>query len=549
MKRMRRIHARISLLVLMSLLALPLGIMAQTRVIAPKNPYNIDKDVQLGAQAAHEVERQMPLLRDNNVQAYVARIGARLAEAIPQEYQHPQFRYSYKVVDVSDVNAFALPGGFTFVNRGLIETAQNEAQLAGVIAHEISHVALRHGTAQMAKAQKYQAGSVAAQILGAVIGGGVGQVVGGAGQMGIGAAFLRFSRDYERQADTLGAQIMANAGYDPHELANMFRILERLGGGKGPEWLSDHPNPGNRYEAINREASSLPVNNPVTNTGEFRQIQARLHDLPRSRSMSEMSRNRNTGNGRDPNAGRYPDDRDNPDDNRYPDNTRSTNDNRYPDNNRSTNDNRYPDNNRSTNDSRYPDRSRNPNNGRYPDNTRDSDDSRYPNDSRRSDARRIESPSSRFRTYNEGNDFRINVPDNWREVDSGGDATFAPEGAYGNVQGQFVYTHGAQVGFQRASSRDLRTATEQFINELAQGNRNLRVSGTYQRASIGNRQGLITSLANVSEITGEPEVVSIATLMLSNGDLFYMVFVAPRGDFNSYLPTFQRIMREVSVNE
>jgi Zn-dependent protease with chaperone function len=502
----------------MSLLALPLGVMAQTRVAAPKNPYALDKDVQLGSQAAHEVERKMPLLRDNNVQAYVARIGARLAEAIPQEYQHPQFRYSYKVVDVSDVNAFALPGGFTYVKRGLIETAQNEAQLAGVIAHEISHVALRHGTAQMAKAQKYQAGSVAAQILGAVIGGGVGQVVGGAGQMGIGAAFLRFSREYERQADTLGAQIMANAGYDPHELANMFRILERLGGGKGPEWLSDHPNPGNRYEAINREASSLRVSNPVANAGEFRQIQARLHDLPRSRSMSEMSRNRNTGDGRDPNAGRYPDDRDSPDDNRYPDR-------------------------RTTDDSRYP------NNGREPDSDREPDDSRYPNAGRRSDARRVEVPSSRFRTYNEGNDFRINVPENWREVDSGGDATFAPEGAYGNVQGQLVYTHGTQVGFQRATSQNLRTATEQFISELSQGNRNLRLSGTYQRANIGNRQGLMTSLSNISEITGEPEIVTIATLMLSSGDLFYMVFVAPRSDFNSYQPTFQRIMREVSVNE
>src|SRR5262249_9803287 len=112
----------------------------QTHVVAPKNPYPTSKDVEAGGQAAHQVETQMPLLNDRATQLYVARVGARLAEAIPEEYRHPEFRYSYKVVDVKDVNAFALPGGFTYVNRGLIETAQNEAQLAGVVAHEISHV-------------------------------------------------------------------------------------------------------------------------------------------------------------------------------------------------------------------------------------------------------------------------------------------------------------------------------------------------------------------------------------------------------------------------
>jgi len=231
-------------------------------------------------------------------------VGAKLAEAIPPEYQHREFRYTYTVVDIRDVNAFALPGGFTFVNRGLIETAQNEAQLAGVIAHEISHVALRHGTAQAAKAQKYQTGSVIGQVLGAVIGGGAGQVISGPSQMGAGVAFLRFSREYERQADTLGAQIMANAGYDPHELANMFRILERQGGGGGPEFLSDHPNPGNRFDAINREAQMLRVTNPIRRTDDFVAVQGRLRDLPRARSMSEISRSGN----RYPQNTRYPDD-------------------------------------------------------------------------------------------------------------------------------------------------------------------------------------------------------------------------------------------------
>ncbi|HKP87024.1 MAG TPA: M48 family metallopeptidase, partial [Blastocatellia bacterium] len=402
MKRMRNLTAGIAVL---AMLSIPFSVPAQTRVVAPKNPYAVDKDVELGRQAAQEVERKLPLMADNSVQYYVERVGRRLAEAIPAEYQHPQFRYSYKVVDVRDVNAFALPGGFTYVNRGLIETAENEAQLAGVIAHEISHVALRHGTAQVAKAQKYQAGSVAAQILGAVIGGGAGQAVGALGQLGVGAAFLRFSREYERQADTLGAQIMANAGYDPRELANMFRILERQGGKGGPEWMSDHPNPGNRFEAINKEASMLRVENPVRDTADFQRVQARLKGMPRGRSMGEVARS-NPGPGND----RYPDDR-------------------------------------------------------------------YPNDDRNLDPRRVEYPSTRFRTYTEGNLFRIAVPENWREVGNGNEVTFAPEGAYGNVQGQFVFTHGAQVGVTRAEGNNLQSATDRFLNTLGQGNRNLRQEG------------------------------------------------------------------------
>jgi len=124
MSKIRRFRAGVSAALLAALLALPLGILAQTRVVAPKNPYPPDKDVQLGRQAAQQAERQMPLLNDSATQAYIERIGRRLAEAIPEEFQHPEFHYTYKTVDVRDVNAFALPGGFTYVNRGLIETAQ-----------------------------------------------------------------------------------------------------------------------------------------------------------------------------------------------------------------------------------------------------------------------------------------------------------------------------------------------------------------------------------------------------------------------------------------
>jgi Peptidase family M48 len=476
MKRIKDFKAGASIMVLLSLLAMPVGILAQTRVIAPKNPYDVNKDVELGRQAAQEVERQLPALDDSEVQSYVDRIGNRLAESIPPEFRHPEFQYRYTVVDVRDVNAFALPGGFTYVNRGLIETAQNEAQLAGVIAHEISHAALRHGTAQDAKAQKYQVGSILGQIAGAVIGGGVGQVVGGLSQLGISAAFLRYSREYERQADTLGAQIMANAGYDPRELANMFRILEQQSGGGGPEFLSSHPNPGNRFEAINREAQMLPVRNPIRNTSQFPVVQARLRDMPRARTMEEIGRN----NQRNPQGSR------NPGDNQYPDEGRIG---------------------------------------------------------------RVESPSTRFRTVSAGNALRLQVPENWRQLSGSNELTFVPEGAYGQVQGQFVFTHGVQVGVTNIGGNNLRQATDQYISELTQGNRNLQMARGYNREYVGNRDGLSVVLNNMNEVTRRRELITVYTTRLRNGNLFYMVAVAPRDEYGSYQRVFQSIVRTVELND
>ena len=283
-----RITSTATTLILILLMSLPLTGQAQTPVKAPKNPYSADKDVQLGQQAAVEVERQLPLLENPEVEDYVARVGQRLAAAIPREFQNPAFRYSLKVVDARDINAFALPGGFSYVNRGLIEAAQNEGELAGVIAHEFSHVALRHGTAQAAKASKYAVLGALGQIAGAVIGGGAGGAVAQGSQLGVGAYFLRFSREYEKQADILGSRIMANAGYDPRDLANMFRTIEREGGKGGPQWLSSHPNPANRFEYINREAQVLNVSDPIRNTAGFTRVRAVLRDMPRARSMQEI---------------------------------------------------------------------------------------------------------------------------------------------------------------------------------------------------------------------------------------------------------------------
>ena len=223
------------------------------------NKYKVEDDVKLGRQAAAEVEQQLPLLQDNEVRNYVERVGRRLAGAIPSEFQHPQFEYSFKLVNARDINAFALPGGPMYVNRGMIESARNEGQMAGVMAHEISHVALRHGTAQASKAQKYGLLAGILGIGGAILGGPAGAAAQIASQ-GVGVYFLKFSREYETEADILGSQIMARAGYDPRDLAEMFRIIEQQGGGSSGGFLSSHPSPSDRYARINREAEMLRVN-------------------------------------------------------------------------------------------------------------------------------------------------------------------------------------------------------------------------------------------------------------------------------------------------
>src|SRR5207244_4664764 len=151
-----------------------------------------------------------------------------------------------------------------YVNTGTILAARTEGELAGVMAHELSHVALRHGTAQATKAQKYAIGAGVAGILGTILGGpGLVHVA----QAPFAVYFMKYSREYETEADLLGSRIMANAGYDPRDLANVFRTIEAQGGGGGG-FLSDHPSPANRYARINQEAQYLPVRSANLNSRE-----------------------------------------------------------------------------------------------------------------------------------------------------------------------------------------------------------------------------------------------------------------------------------------
>ena len=232
-------------------------------------------------------------------------------------------------------------------------------------------------------------------------------------QFGLGTAFMRFGREYERQADLQGAQIMARAGYDPRDMANMFRTIEQQSGRGGPQWLSDHPNPGNRVEYITQEAQSLRVENPIRDTRGFEQVRAHLSRLQPAPTTEQATRNARSG--------------------------------------------------RPTGTSGRP--------------------SNVPSG-------RVQAPSGRYQQYNLGNTIRISVPSNWRQLQDNNAVTFAPDGAYGQYNGQSVFTHGMELGVARNETHNLQDATDELLDSLGQANPQLSRPSGYDRVNIGNRNGL-----------------------------------------------------------
>ena len=451
--------------------ALAAPAVAQTRIERHKNSYSPKQDVELGQQAAKEVREQMPMLNDSRTEDFVEDVGERLIENIPGEYRQPEFRYSFDVVNLKEINAFALPGGPMFLHRGMIEAARSEGEIAGVMAHELSHVILRHGTAQATTGQKFQIGAMAGQVLGAIVGGTKGAIISQGSQIGLGTYFLKYSREYEREADLFGAQLMARAGYNPREMARMFETIEKQGGGRGPEFLSDHPNPGNRVQAINREAESLRVENARGSNGDLQAVHARLNQMSPAPTSAQVAKARPQS---DPRQG-------------GPVGT----------------------------------------NGRNV---------------------RVEEPSGQWRTYQPGDFLRVSVPANWEQIGGDTTVTYAPQGGYVRAQGgQSAFTHGIEVGVTRSDGGNLQQQTEQLIRSFAQSNPELRRESGYSRANLGGRQGLTTTLSNVSEVSGQREAVNVSTVQLRDGSVLFMIGVAPVDEARAYLNTFSRIRQNMQL--
>jgi Zn-dependent protease with chaperone function len=447
-------------------------LLAQTVVKPPKNRYTPQQDVELGREAAAEVRQQYPVIEDQRIASYLGKLGDRLVAAAPPALKESVFEYSFTPVNLKEINAFALPGGPMFVNRGMFEAASEEGEVVGVMAHELSHVLLRHGTANVSKAQNpwLQLGQLAGAVGGAMVGGAAGSAIAQGSQFGLGTLLLRYSRDFEKQADLLGAQIMARAGYDPRALAHMFETIEResrdSGGGGSPQWMSSHPNPGNRTQYITKEAQALTIAD-AADQGEFEPIKKTFASLPPAKSMSELGRAKESGS--KPQSVGTP-------------------------------------------------------------------------------GQPVPPPSSQYRNINGGKVFQASVPSNWTSLSSNSAIKVVPQNGYGQLNGQTVFSHGVEFGVIKASTRDLREATNAWLKAVAQSNPELRVAGEQQAIRISQRSALSTPLTNPSPLGGQ-ERIGLYTAFLADGTLFYYLTIVPEGDAAAFQQAFQKVAESIRLTD
>ena len=280
----------LAVLLLASLGAGSLGVGAekkptQREVKIQKTSLNRDQEIELGKQAAAEVERQLEVIKNPEIEGWLNNIGQKLAKT----RQANAYPYYFKLVNEDSINAFALPGGPMFVHTGLIKAADNEGQVAGVLGHEMSHVALRHGAAQMGRANTWQTILGVAGAASGVVGGGAGELIGTAvntgGAFGVASLLSKFSRGSERDADLNGARMVAEVGYSPIEVARFFDKLEaqtgEAGKPKGLEsWLSSHPNPGKRVQYVSEDIQFYPKKGYDASTGQFERVKKLVGSLP-----------------------------------------------------------------------------------------------------------------------------------------------------------------------------------------------------------------------------------------------------------------------------
>ncbi|MFO7962929.1 MAG: M48 family metalloprotease [Desulfobacterales bacterium] len=238
--------------------------------------YTWEQELALGKEADMEISKQLGVYEDEAVQAYVESVGERVLSGsdfrkpdVPERYRGVDF--TFRVIDASTVNAFALPGGYVYVTRGLLAHAENEAQLAMVLGHEIGHIAGRHAAQQALKATWSQLGLIGATILGqAALGEEAGQNLLGVGSTVLQLLLNKYSREDEREADRLGLRYTAELGYDTREGAGFFRTLDRMAAATGsriPNWQSTHPEPGEREETILELSRRLAAEYPMAIKG------------------------------------------------------------------------------------------------------------------------------------------------------------------------------------------------------------------------------------------------------------------------------------------
>ena len=515
-------------------------------VTCGNNPFTEEQEISEGNKVALEVYRQMPVLPDNDpVSRYIQDLGNRLVRSAPVlPGVQRQWPFNFHVVASPDINAFALPGGSVFVNLGTIQAAESEAQLAGVMAHELSHVVMRHSTCNIAKQRNksilYGLGQIGAGIL---LGNGTAGQIAQTG-LGIGQSldFLRMSRTDEQQADLLGVNILEKANYDPRGLPQFFEIIQAKSGSGPAQFLSDHPNPGNRTQYVNAEIDSLPrLSNPIVRTQAFLQIKS-VAAQRRTLTAQEVK------NGSWRNSGQYA---------QQPGGYAQQQGNNYP----QQQGNNYP----------------------------QQQGQNYPQQQQGNQQYIAPIPRTRLGLRDRLSAYRaqrwsIRYPASWRATtdpnsssqnqqgqDQQGSptVTFAPSGGagtFGVAYGVLVgvarpQTDGQQQGYNQLQSSDqqqgsgamdnnaLSAAASAIVQRFLSGDSGLTQSGSMHSARIGNLNAFTAELAGTSPVGspngGQPqrERDTVVVIARPDGDVSYLVFVAPQGDFQTLKPIFDSMLR------
>jgi Zn-dependent protease with chaperone function len=506
----RNFSTRTLALLLALLLAQPLAFMTKLQAQGTSEPQlpspgttgmNRQQQQQLGLQAMGEVYKQMPVLPDSSPETqYIQHLGKRLAAVIPPDRSWP---YQFHVIPAADINAFALPGGPIFVNLGTITAADNEAELAGVLAHEMSHVYMQHSAKQAPKATWAQ---IIAGLGGAVLPqSGLGNLARMGIQFGAGTMLMKYSRADEAQADSTGAIIMYRAGYNPKAMADFFQKLEQKYGKGGPQLLSDHPNPGNRQQAIQQQVRNWPQKNYVTNSAEFPQVK---QDASRVKAYSaqEIANGAKSGQWEQQNRQNHV----------VPANLPSSS-------------------------------NQGSGSGNGAGSGAGSGSAAGSGSGAEDVAFKEVKPSANFTKY-QGQSFSISYPDNWKVAGDQDTTLIAPPSA----QTQNGISYGVIVGTKvSGDASSLDDATQQLAQGLQQDNPGMKISGQMKNVDLNGRQGRSLELSGKSPLmlNGEPlpERDWLVTVPRPQGGLAYLVFVSPERDFNQLHPTYQKMLDSLQI--
>lgn len=419
------------------------------------NFYSTQDDVQVGKENSAQIDRQLPLLKDPEGLIYLNGLGKRLAALAPGN--HSEYAWQFKIVNSNEINAFALPGGYIYVNRGVFDAAENEAQLAGVLAHESGHVVMRHGTHIASQAVLAQGGIA---ILTGILGQN-GSLTSQLAQLGLGlgvdSLLLKNSRAAETQADEVGTYILYQARYDPHAMAQFFQIISKKYPQRTVQFFSDHPNPENRIKDVDLEIAHMaPVRGAKTDSPEFQEVKQQMAGIdppPQLRGTPKIE------------AKKQP----------------------------------------------------------------------------------PATPSAIFVRF-EGRRFTLDYPDNWQvQRDEDSVLLFPIGGMVTGVEGETAQAYGVSISFYapKEGSWGLVDATQELIDSMRQSNPQLHV---LQQTGMNLRRNpaVSTLMQNDSPIEGQRETDHLVTVRQGESVLTF-IFIAPAGAFESYAPTFDKILQSIEL--